>query len=381
MELENAGRLSANTKQLTFNPNPRLLYFSFARVLPSTMMEVEEVHGFRDADMMPEETSAAWDDQMMQDDHHHQPIPEVEMANEFPDDDIEYDMEDASGDLEFPDEPVISPSEVVEVTDQTQPQTIPTAASILPQPSSTPPPPPPAITYSVSNDDIPESKPPEELPAGSSTEAPVVVESDTRPANDEQGNDQPESALVDASRASESAPPNGHLSSPKTALAARLASPQAETRADGELDRSEPHEAVINSDAAQEETEEATDLLPEPNKESLEPADESATELYPSSVLVSSPSSSALASFYLFAPPDDASSEEVVYFADQAQLFYEPLHAVFEAFRALADDLGIMDHVELALCSEALDLNVSEVRYCLCFSRQRPTGDLSLSRA
>jgi hypothetical protein len=143
--MENAGRLSADIK--TANS------FYFARFCPSTMMEVEEMHGFRDADMIPEETSAAWDDQMMQDDHHHQPIPEVEMANEFPNDDIEYDMEDASGHLEFPDEPVLSPTEVVEVT---QTQTIPTA-SILPQPSSTPlplPPPPPATTDSVSNDNI-----------------------------------------------------------------------------------------------------------------------------------------------------------------------------------------------------------------------------------
>jgi len=384
MEMENAGQLSANTKQLTLSSLiPRLLCFYFARFCPSTMMEVEEVHGFRDADMIPEETSAAWDDQMMQDDHHHQPIPEVEMANELPDDDIEYDMEDASGHLEFPDEPVISPTEVVEVTNQTQTQTIPTAASILPRPTSTPlplSPPPPATADSVSNDKIPGGKPPEELPAGSSTEAPVV-ESDTRPANDDQDNDRPENAPVDASRASESAPPNGHLASPKTALTGRFASPpasEAETRADGEPDRSEPHEAVVNSDAAQEKTEEATDPLPEPTKESLEPVDESATELYPSSVLVLSPSSSTLASFYLFAPPDDSSSEEVVYFADRAQLFYEPLHAVFEALRALADDLGIMDHVELTLCSEALDLNVSEVRYCLRFPKATPHRRLTL---
>ena len=314
------------------------------------MMEVEEVHSFRDADMIPEETLATWDDQMMQDDHHnHQPIPEVEMANEFPDDDIEYDMEDASGQPEFSSDPIIPPAEVVPVTEP-----IAATAIILPQ-SSTPP-----ATDSGTNDNVAKSKPPE-LPVEFSTGLPVAVSEELAPELPPQREDGP----VDASHKSEPAPSNEPASSPETALAEKLASPtasHAETHADGEPDRSERHEAVVSSNTAQEEIEGPADPQPEPSKEYLDPVDESATELYPSSVFILSPSSSTLPSFYLFAPPDDASSEEIVYFADQPQLFYEPLNTIFDALRAIAGDLGIMDHVELGLCSEALDLNVSEVR-------------------
>lgn len=316
------------------------------------MMEVEEIHGFRDADMIPEEAEMGWDDQMMQDDHH-QPIPEVEMANEFLDDAIEYDMEDTSGHLEPSDDPIISPAKVVELTEETILTT-----SVLPQ-SSTPPP-----GESAATDNTDESKP-TEPPVGPSTEVPAA-ESETHPANAEQPNDlpQPESDPADATRESESAASNKSPSPPKVTLAEGPPSPtvsQADAHADNEPDRSEPYEAVVNPHTTQEDADGAVDLQPEPNEESAGPVDESATELYPSPVLVLSPSS-AFPSFYLFAPPEDASSEEVVYLADQPQLFYEPLHVVFDALRALADDLGIMRHAELALCSEALDLNVSEVR-------------------
>jgi hypothetical protein len=326
------------------------------------MMEVEEVHGFRDADMIPEETTMGWDDQMMQDDQHHQLIPEVEMAHEFPDDDIEYDMEDTLENLEPSDSPIISPAKVLELPEQAI-----VATSVLPQPST------PLPADSTASDDIHESKHPEP-PVEPSPEVPAA-ESETHPASDKQTNDlpQPQNGQPDANRENESAASNGRSSSPKPTLAEKVASPtvsQADAHADNEPDRSEPHEAVVGSHTAQGEAEEAVDSQPELNEESAGPVDESATELYPSSVLVLSSSSSALPSFYLFAPPEDSPSEEVVYLADQPQLFYESLHAVFDALRALADDLGIMHHVELALCSEALDLNVSEVRTRLVLGKK-----------
>lgn len=91
--------------------------------------------------------------------------------------------------------------------------------------------------------------------------------------------------------------------------------------------------------------------------------DEASQEYYPSPVFISSPNTSHPA-FYLFLPPD-SSPDELVYLADQPQLFFEPLHTVFEAIRSLADEIEIPEHVELAFYSEALDLNVSEVCPCL----------------
>lgn len=338
------------------------------------MMEVEEVHSYRDADMVPEDLGAEWDDQVMHDDHV-ETIPEVEMGNEIPDEDIEYDMEDDSGQVQVYAEEAPG-SAVGEVAEHTM---VADLSAVRPQ---TPP------TNEVSKVDVVFTSPEQKLPKDSSSPAvdpsstpaasPVAAVPDyTSKSNSPQQDQHPTPADTEA--------PSNHqtddaVQDPASLDEANTVQGAVQAVEPGADDR-EPEPEPEHGEYAQElpvSVEQSTDL----RTETREPvAEETSTELYPSPVLVTNPSSSVLPSFYLFVSPESSAEDSPpVYLVDQPQLYYDPIHQVFEALRELSEDIGISDHVELALCSEPLDLNVSEVwfsdRVVVCPS-QPPSLPLS----
>lgn len=304
------------------------------------MMEVEDAHAYRDADMIPEE--GEWDDQIMQDDHQPTAIPEVEMGNEFADDDIEYDMEDASGHAEYVEEIAIVPLPVhpvnAAVSSSARPQTplvldISKVDVVFESPSHARTPEP-----SVAAEEDRSTHP--TLP---STTSATATQNET-----EQTREHDNTASLSLETNIEKPVPPETLDARESVDLPEEVREPATAPSVPQDDAQQNSGAVLEThgadgDAAEEET----------------AVDEASADFYPSPVLISSATSSH-PSFYLFVQPD-SSPDELVYLSDQPQLFYEPLQAVFEAIRALTDDLGIPEHVELGLYSEALDLNVTEV--------------------
>lgn len=314
------------------------------------MMEVEDIHAYHDADMMPEDNAVDYGDHIMQDDHL-VAIPEVEMENDVGDEAIEYDMEDAPGHADYAEDAAVPSISVHPAS---------TAASSSPRLRT----PPPAdnlkadiVFESPSQARTPEPTVPTE--EGQNTNKTSLTDPATTTPKEPEGSQPPavESETVPAPPATQEVERSDAL--PETA------EPLEPEESHGE----EPHEM---------HEEPSNDLVPQPEDDSLPvpespvhvgaeedhtAPDEASQEYYPSPVFISSPNTSHPA-FYLFLPPD-SSPDELVYLADQPQLFFEPLHTVFEAIRGLADEVEIPEHVELAFYSEALDLNVSEVCQCL----------------
>lgn len=308
------------------------------------MMEVEDHHGYYDADMLPEEVSVDYDDHDMQDDHQHVAIPEVEMGNDVVEEDIEYDMEDASENI-LNAEDVVVPLVSVDT---------PVIADSPSRRTRTPPP-----ADSLKPDVVFES------PSQARTPEPTASVDEVQAAHPEAS-----SAVLTTATPGEPEVEQAPVATQEDAETPKIAE-NAESSGPGDIVvATEPEERQERTDESPDEPSAPRDDDPLPTEETTEDAlaneeeptnEEAVAEYFPSSVLISS-SSTSHPVFYLFATPEN-SPDELVYMADQPQLFYEPLQAVFETIRGLADELSIPEHVELAFYSEALDLNVSEVHY------------------
>ncbi|KAF8318254.1 hypothetical protein DL93DRAFT_443406 [Clavulina sp. PMI_390] len=322
------------------------------------MMEVEEAHthGLLDQDMMGEDGLIDYGDDIMQDEHG-VIAPEVEMGHDTFEDGIEYDMEDASEHTAdysaHAAEPVASvPESVSSDAAPTRPKTPPATEGTAPDvvfdsPSHSKVPEPSTLASTTSN--IVEAQTPAPTQQPDSPAPPATLPASAEPEHDSEAEKpSPTNVVVEQSHLASSEPPQ--VTDP--GVAAAPGPPQEEHEEAAE----EPVASTTDQDPSSAVDPPVTDHEAE---HAVEEGDDSV--YFPSPVLVTSSTESHLP-FYLFAAPEGA-SDEVIHLADQPELFFQPLHSVFEALRGLSEELNIPTHVELALYCDGLDLNITEVRY------------------
>lgn len=352
------------------------------RPFPATMMEVEEAVQYHDADMVPEDVAIDYADEIMQDDHAFA-IPEVDMEHDASnDEEIEYDMEDLSAPSEtVPSESTLPPSGLVETISTSalhHPQTPSPLGKAAPETAfldaphdvvtETSAPAPPETSYQPATEVEPAPVPlPHASDALVSAEAPsLATHSSLNPTPE-----QPSPPAVHTHSASPVAEPDDGPAHREDDEAEGGPSQASQPKQDqGEpVNHSQEASEPAAVETAVEHSNTAAATISAPNDAQEEYNEEVNSEVYPSSVLISNPHTSSLPSFYLFVAPDSANGDELVYLADEAHLFFEPISSVFEALRAHEDHLGVPGNVELSLYSEGLDLNVSEVCPTLRLSR------------
>lgn len=137
------------------------------------------------------------------------------------------------------------------------------------------------------------------------------------------------------------------------------AEPLPQDEQDGESEALHPTEEVTDP----KDPSTAGEAVSEHNNEHHSSAAE--TLEHTPSVLVKSPSSSSLSSFYLFSASKRSDEAEraapPVFHNEFKHLFVEPLEHTFSLLRAMSVELGLIPHGELSLTSEALDLTITEV--------------------